>query len=308
MKRLIAGFLGFSLIIPSLASAQTIDELRAQINSLLAIVAQLQTQLQTQTGNSNDSFCYTFNNDLGVGNRGVEVARLHTALQKSGFSIPDAETPGKDGETINDTRFGEITASKVSEFQEKYRSEILTPAGLSSPTGYVGGRTRAKLNQLYRCNQTPTPLPTNPTPTLPVACTMDAMLCPDGKTYVGRTGPKCEFAACPVTTEKPDITIASAFCGPLNPKINEPIACSITIYNNSPVTVYKSFDINFNGSTITVGAPMFAYEKRIISSPAQFSFFVAGKHTINIPVDIWNTVDESDENNNMVSLNLEVVN
>lgn len=29
-----------------------------------------------------------------------------------------------------------------------------------------------------------------------VACTMDAKMCPDGS-YVGRTGPKCEFAACP---------------------------------------------------------------------------------------------------------------
>lgn len=30
----------------------------------------------------------------------------------------------------------------------------------------------------------------------PVACTMEAKLCPDG-TAVGRTGPNCEFAACP---------------------------------------------------------------------------------------------------------------
>ena len=29
-----------------------------------------------------------------------------------------------------------------------------------------------------------------------VACTQDAKLCPDGS-YVGRTGPNCEFAACP---------------------------------------------------------------------------------------------------------------
>jgi len=29
-------------------------------------------------------------------------------------------------------------------------------------------------------------------------CTMEAMQCPDG-TYVGRTGPNCEFAACPTT-------------------------------------------------------------------------------------------------------------
>lgn len=33
----------------------------------------------------------------------------------------------------------------------------------------------------------------------PVFCTQDAMECPDGS-FVGRTGPKCEFAACPGPT------------------------------------------------------------------------------------------------------------
>src|SRR6185436_19079738 len=32
----------------------------------------------------------------------------------------------------------------------------------------------------------------------PVACTMEAKICPDGSA-VGRTGPNCEFAACPDT-------------------------------------------------------------------------------------------------------------
>lgn len=43
-----------------------------------------------------------------------------------------------------------------------------------------------------------------PTPTLTpsptgnkIFCTQEAKLCPDGKTYVGRTGPNCEFAKCP---------------------------------------------------------------------------------------------------------------
>lgn len=36
------------------------------------------------------------------------------------------------------------------------------------------------------------PLP----PVAPVVCTMDAKECPDGS-FVGRTGPRCEFAACP---------------------------------------------------------------------------------------------------------------
>lgn len=30
----------------------------------------------------------------------------------------------------------------------------------------------------------------------PVACTLDAKMCPDGS-YVGRVGPSCEFAPCP---------------------------------------------------------------------------------------------------------------
>lgn len=34
------------------------------------------------------------------------------------------------------------------------------------------------------------------------ACTMEAKLCPDGSA-VGRTGPKCEFAPCPTSIEKP---------------------------------------------------------------------------------------------------------
>lgn len=32
----------------------------------------------------------------------------------------------------------------------------------------------------------------------PIACTQEAMQCPDGS-YVGRQGPKCEFDECPVT-------------------------------------------------------------------------------------------------------------
>jgi hypothetical protein len=39
----------------------------------------------------------------------------------------------------------------------------------------------------------PTPVPPNDG----VACTMEAKLCPNGVTHVGRTGPNCEFEKCP---------------------------------------------------------------------------------------------------------------
>lgn len=49
---------------------------------------------------------------------------------------------------------------------------------------------------------TPSPRPTpyytvTPTPKSGVICTQDVQLCPDGKTWVGRTGPNCEFTPCP---------------------------------------------------------------------------------------------------------------
>ncbi len=39
-------------------------------------------------------------------------------------------------------------------------------------------------------------LPEAPSSEESVVCTMDAKLCPDGS-YVGRTGPDCQFEACP---------------------------------------------------------------------------------------------------------------
>ena len=41
-----------------------------------------------------------------------------------------------------------------------------------------------------------------------VACTMDAKMCSDGS-YVGRTGPKCEFEACPVVKDATIVKDAS---------------------------------------------------------------------------------------------------
>lgn len=48
--------------------------------------------------------------------------------------------------------------------------------------------------------------PKTTTPTSPAACTMDAKQCPDG-TFVGRSGPKCEFSACPALPQQS--TVAS---------------------------------------------------------------------------------------------------
>jgi hypothetical protein len=38
-----------------------------------------------------------------------------------------------------------------------------------------------------------------------VACTMEAKICPDGVTYVGRKGPNCEFSSCPDSSINPPV-------------------------------------------------------------------------------------------------------
>ncbi len=62
-------------------------------------------------------------------------------------------------------------------------------------------------------NNTNNPLPIGdndgygPGDGVPVACQMDARVCPDGS-VVGRTGPRCEFSACPGATPNPTPTPA----------------------------------------------------------------------------------------------------
>jgi len=84
--------------------------------------------------------CYNFSRNLGIGATGDDVVRLINILSSEGV-LPFRANTYNGG-------YDESIASAVSAFQQKYASEILTPSGLTSGTGYVGKATRAKLNQL----------------------------------------------------------------------------------------------------------------------------------------------------------------
>lgn len=72
----------------------------------------------------------------------------------------------------------------------------------------------------------------SPTPTGAVACTMDARMCPDGS-YVGRQGPNCEFALCPVTAATTTVPTTVSFRAKLGQKVGD-AGVSIT-----PLTVLE---------------------------------------------------------------------
>jgi hypothetical protein len=76
-----------------------------------------------------------------------------------------------------------------------------------------------------------------------IVCTMDAKICPDGSA-VGRTGPNCEFALCPTSTDAGTVGYVSGHVtiGPFCPaeRIDEPCTVPPEAYTSRNVVVYRA--------------------------------------------------------------------
>lgn len=83
-------------------------------------------------------FSHVFTQKLVRGDSGEEVENLQKALKSLSF-FPTMQTT---------KFFGQITESAVKKFQMHYKDEILTPLGLTQPTGRFGEMTMKKLNSL----------------------------------------------------------------------------------------------------------------------------------------------------------------
>ena len=143
----------------SFAQTQSVADMQAELQQLLAQVAALESQLSAQ---GVGSWCYTFSRNLSIGMSGADVNALQNALVRVGETVQATGT------------FDDQTAAAVTAFQEKYASEILSPYGLSNGTGYAGKATRAKLNALFGCTggnpitvSTSTQTPTSPVSVCP---------------------------------------------------------------------------------------------------------------------------------------------
>lgn len=86
----------------------------------------------------------SFTKNLSLGQSGAEVKNLQIALNLDPETAVATIGNGSSGhETIY---FGTATRNAVIRFQNKYADEVLSPAGLTRGTGYVGALTRKKLN------------------------------------------------------------------------------------------------------------------------------------------------------------------
>ncbi len=124
------------------AQAQTVEELQAQIDALMAQISAL-----SGGSMSTSSACpYTWTRSLTQGDTGADVMALQKFLNGSADTKVAVSGAGSTG---SETSFyGPATAAAVSNFQVKYRTDILSPVGLVNATGYFGPSTMAKANAL----------------------------------------------------------------------------------------------------------------------------------------------------------------
>ncbi len=102
--------------------------------------------------------CALFTRNLALGASGADVRALQVFLNtdaRTRVSLDGAGSPGNET-----TYFGMKTKTAVTKFQDLYRSEVLTPVGLTSGSGFVGTFSRAKITAL--CTQKPSSFQISP--------------------------------------------------------------------------------------------------------------------------------------------------
>ena len=118
--------LGLALVLVAApASAQTIAELQAQINALMA-------QLAALSGGSTVTTSTTFTSDMTVGSTGAQVTALQQMLVANGHLVMPAG--------VSMGYFGSLTQAAVAKWQ--------AANGVSPAAGYFGPISRAKANSM----------------------------------------------------------------------------------------------------------------------------------------------------------------
>ena len=125
-----------------------VDKIEVILARLLEILDEKDSQVSAVPTTEGIPEYFSFTQNLSQGSRGRDVRYLQILFNKdraTQVSQTGAGSPGNETEY-----FGPATFNAALRFQEKYADEVLKPIGLSRPTGFVGSRTREKLNAILR--------------------------------------------------------------------------------------------------------------------------------------------------------------
>ena len=121
------------------------EEIKSLLNQIARLEQQLE-ELQKQLTVLEGKTCSSLTKDLSYGiTNDEQVKCLQSFLAAQGSEIYP--------ERIISGNFLGLTQSAVKRFQERYAKDILAPLGLAEGTGFVGERTRAKMNDLLRAQE-----------------------------------------------------------------------------------------------------------------------------------------------------------
>lgn len=192
------------------AQTQNNAQLEAQIQQLLKTISDLQARIGQPSATNNSSFAnYTWTRSLKVGMTGEDVRMLQRLLNSNSETRVAVSGVGSAGNET--TYFGPATQAAVMKFQTKYRSEVLTPSGLTAPTGFFGPASIAKANMLAKSGGTTTPTPDpddNDTPELSGEGTLDTFTLDDASdTDVKEASADAEIAELTLEAKDGDIRI-----------------------------------------------------------------------------------------------------
>ena len=175
---------------PIATHGQSVADLQAQIQSLLALISSLQAQVSGMgSPSSSGATQCTFTKDLTMGSTGSDVMCLQKYLNSAGHMVASsgAGSPGMESEY-----FGSRSQAAVSKWQ--------AANGVSPAAGYFGSKSRAMYNSLIVMLPPPTPIPT---PTKPQ--------CSDGMDNDADT--KIDYPADTDCTDANDTTEAAVAVG-----------------------------------------------------------------------------------------------
>lgn len=96
----------------------------------------------------NNGKTFIFSKNLKIGDKNEDVRNLQKILNQNIATKVSSSGIGSYGN--ESSYFGEKTKNAIIKFQELYASDILTPYGFKSGTGFVGTSTRLKLNFLTK--------------------------------------------------------------------------------------------------------------------------------------------------------------